>query len=81
MHFFVPAPTMKLIEVIPGLLTNDEVKKIAWDISIALGKTPAMAQDTSAFIVNRLLVPMWNEAMFLVMEGTEPKDVWNGKAF
>ena len=75
MHFFVPPPVMKLIEVIPGLLTSGETEKTAMEVSAAFGKTPVKAPDSSAFLVNRLLVPMWNEAMFLVMEGNEPKDI------
>ena len=77
MHFFVPPPAMKLIEVIPGLLTSEETTKTALETSIALGKTPIKAPDTSGFLVNRLLVPMQNEAMFLVMEGASPEDVDN----
>lgn len=75
MHFFVPPPVMKLIEVIPGLLTSAETENMAMEVSKAFGKTPVKAPDSSAFLVNRLLVPMWNEAMFLVMEGNEPKDI------
>lgn len=75
MHFFVPPPVMKLIEVIPGLLTSPETEETAMKVSEAFGKTPVKAPDTSAFLVNRLLVPMWNEAMFLVLEGNNPKDI------
>lgn len=75
MHFFVPPPAMKLIEVIPGILTSSETIQTAMDVSAALGKTPIKAPDTSGFLVNRLLVPMQNEAMFLVMEGNAPEDV------
>jgi 3-hydroxybutyryl-CoA dehydrogenase len=75
MHFFIPAPVMKLIEVIPGLRTTKETFDQAFEISKKLNKTPIKAPDTPAFLVNRLLVPMWNEAMFLVMEGNEPKDI------
>jgi 3-hydroxyacyl-CoA dehydrogenase len=77
MHFFVPPPAMKLIEVIPGLLTGEETVNAAMEISASLGKTPIKAPDTSGFLVNRLLVPMQNEAMFLVMEGNSPEDVDN----
>ncbi|HBF39713.1 MAG TPA: 3-hydroxybutyryl-CoA dehydrogenase [Firmicutes bacterium] len=75
MHFFIPAPVMKLIEVIPGIRTSQDTFDEAFDISRRLNKTPIKAPDTPAFLVNRLLVPMWNEAMFLVMEGNEPKDI------
>lgn len=75
MHFFIPAPVMKLVEVIPGLRTSDETYATIRDLALGLGKEPVKAPDSAAFIVNRLLVPMWNEAMFLVMEGSEPKDI------
>lgn len=77
MHFFVPPPAMKLIEVIPGLLTSEETMATAFETAVAFGKTPIKAPDTSGFLVNRLLVPMQNEAMFLVMEGNSPEDVDN----
>jgi 3-hydroxybutyryl-CoA dehydrogenase len=75
MHFFIPAPVMKLVEVTPGLRTSDETYEQIRNLSIGLRKTPVKAPDTSAFLVNRLLVPMWNEAMFLVMEGSKPEDI------
>lgn len=74
-HFFIPAPVMKLVEVIPGLQTSEDTFKKAMDFAEEINKTPIKAPDTSAFLVNRLLVPMWNEAAFLVMEGNEPKDI------
>lgn len=77
MHFFVPAPAMKLVEVTPGLLTSEETTKTAIEAAIAFGKTPIKAPDTSGFLVNRLLVPMQNEAIFMVMEGNNPEDVDN----
>ena len=75
MHFFVPPPAMKLIEVIPGLRTSEETRESAMEVSRRMGKTPVLAPDSSAFLVNRLLVPMWNEAMFLVQEGSRPEDI------
>lgn len=74
-HFFIPAPVMKLIEVIPGLQTSEETFRKAMEFAKEINKTPIKAPDTSAFLVNRLLVPMWNEAAYLVMEGNEPKDI------
>lgn len=74
-HFFIPAPVMKLIEVIPGLQTTEETFRKAMKFAEEINKTPIKAPDTSAFLVNRLLVPMWNEAAYLVMEGNEPKDI------
>lgn len=75
MHFFIPAPIMKLVEVIPGIATSQETFQMAMEISEFIHKTPIKAPDTSGFLVNRLLVPMWNEAAFLVMEGNDPADV------
>lgn len=75
MHFFIPAPVMKLIEITPGLRTSQETVDATMSLSRSLGKTPVKAPDSPAFLVNRLLVPMWNEAMFLVMEGSEPADI------
>ena len=74
-HFFIPAPVMKLIEVIPGLQTSQETFMKAMEFAKEINKIPIKAPDTSAFLVNRLLVPMWNEAAYLVMEGNEPKDI------
>lgn len=75
LHFFVPASVMKLIEVIPGLCTSGETKSSCIDFAERIGKTPILAPDTPGFTVNRLLVPMWNEAAYMVMEGGEPKDI------
>jgi 3-hydroxybutyryl-CoA dehydrogenase len=75
LHFFVPASVMKLIEVIPGLLTSEQTLQKSTEFAADINKTPVKAPDTSAFLVNRLLVPMWNEAMFLVQEGNDPKDI------
>ena len=77
MHFFVPAPLMKLIEIIPGINTSEETVNAAFDFAKSFGKIPVKAPDTAAFLVNRLLVPMWNEAAFLVMEGNKPEDIDN----
>ena len=69
MHFFNPAPVMKLVEVIAGLNTTDEmvaaVKKIAEDI----GKTPVQVNEAAGFVVNRILIPMINEAVGIYAEG------------
>ena len=75
MHFFVPASVMKLVEVIPGLCTSDSVKESCMAFAQSIGKTPILAPDTPGFTVNRLLVPMWNEAAYMVMEGVNPKDI------
>jgi 3-hydroxybutyryl-CoA dehydrogenase len=75
LHFFVPASVMQLVEVIPGLLTSQQTLQKGMDFAKDINKTPVKAPDTSAFLVNRLLLPMWNEAMFLVQEGNDPKDI------
>ena len=77
MHFFIPAPVMKLVEIIPGINTSSETFNFVKDVSDKLNKISVTAKDFPGFIVNRIFVPMWNEAMFLVMEGVEPKDIDN----
>lgn len=75
MHYFVPAPIMQLVEVIKGLKTDEEVFTTTMDLAQALNKSPVPAPDSPGFTVNRIFVPMWNEAMFLVMEGEKPEDI------
>ena len=70
-HFFVPPPAMKLLEIIPGILTSEATEKAAFDFAEVIEKTAIKAPDTSGFLVNRMLVPMQNEAIFLAMEGNE----------
>ncbi|MCL2865453.1 MAG: 3-hydroxyacyl-CoA dehydrogenase NAD-binding domain-containing protein [Lachnospiraceae bacterium] len=77
MHFFFPAPIMKLVEIIQGCRTTDDAAKRAAAFARELGKTPAMAPELPGFLVNRMLVPMQNEAAYLVMEGADPIDVDN----
>ena len=74
-HFFVPPPAMKLLEVIPGILTSEATEKAAFAFAEIIEKTAIKAPDTSGFLVNRMLVPMQNEAIFLAMEGNDPKDI------
>ena len=69
MHFFNPVPVMKLVEIIRGLQTSEETFKIAWDTAVALGKTPAGIKDSPGFAVNRLLLPLVNEAFYVLQEG------------
>ncbi len=69
MHFFNPAPVMKLIELIKGSETSDETMALARDLSLRLGKEPVVVRESAGFVVNRLLVPMMNEAFNLLMEG------------
>lgn len=69
LHFFNPVPVMKLVEIIPGLATSAETRARARDFAQALGKTPIVSEDSPGFIVNRILCPMLNEAIFALGEG------------
>ena len=69
MHFMNPVPMMKLVEVVRGLATSDETYRITEDLAQKLGKTPVLANDYPGFIVNRILMPMINEAVYCLMEG------------
>ncbi len=69
MHFFNPVPLMHLIEIIRGLGTSDETYETARELAQQLGKEPVKVGDFPGFAVNRLLVPMINEAAYCVMEG------------
>jgi 3-hydroxybutyryl-CoA dehydrogenase len=69
MHFFNPAPVMKLVEVIPGLSTPADVVERVSDIASALGKTPVEVKESAGFVVNRVLIPMINEAVGILAEG------------
>lgn len=76
MHFFNPVPVMKLVEVINGLETSEEVTKTVMKLSEKLGKSPVSAEDSPGFVSNRVLMPMINEAIFCVHEGVaNPEDV------
>ena len=69
MHFFNPAYVMKLVEVTRALTTSDETFRTVYDLAARLGKEPVEVQDSPGFVVNRILVPMMNEAAFLLAEG------------
>ena len=69
MHFFNPATVMKLIELIRGIDTSDETFNIIKDLSIAIGKDPIEVNDSPGFVVNKVLIPMINEAACVLMEG------------
>ena len=69
MHFFNPAPVMKLVEVIAGLNTPDSVVETIKEISVAIGKTPVQVNEAAGFVVNRILVPMINEAIGIYADG------------
>jgi 3-hydroxybutyryl-CoA dehydrogenase len=76
MHFMNPVPVMKLIEVIRGLKTSDEVFATIEDLSKKLGKVPVSVNDSPGFVANRILLPMINEAAFTLYEGiASPKDI------
>jgi 3-hydroxybutyryl-CoA dehydrogenase len=68
-HFMNPVPLMQLVEVIRGIATNDTTFQAALDIVKRVGKTAAYAEDFPAFIVNRILLPMINEAVYTLYEG------------
>ncbi|RNB82008.1 3-hydroxybutyryl-CoA dehydrogenase [Brevibacillus fluminis] len=69
MHFMNPVPVMKLVEVIRGLQTADEVYQLVEDLSRKMGKVPVTVNDFPGFISNRILMPMINEAIYCVYEG------------
>jgi 3-hydroxybutyryl-CoA dehydrogenase len=74
MHFMNPVPVMKLVEVIPGLATSDDTLKITWDLASKFGKTPVKANDYPAFIANRILMPMINEAIYCLYHDVGTRD-------
>jgi len=69
MHFFNPAPVMKLVEIINGLATSEETFNAVQSLAEKLGKTPVKVSDFPGFIGNRIMIPMINEAIFTLMEG------------
>lgn len=69
MHFFNPAPVMKLVEVIKALQTSEEVVKTVRELTDKIGKTAVDVRDSYGFVVNRVLIPMINEAIFILGEG------------
>ncbi|MGB9662234.1 MAG: 3-hydroxybutyryl-CoA dehydrogenase [Moorellaceae bacterium] len=69
MHFFNPAPVMQLVEVIRGIATSEETYQVICDLVKKLGKAPVTVNEAPGFVVNRLLIPMINEAVYLLMEG------------
>ncbi len=76
MHFMNPVPVMKLVEIIRGLATDDEVFETIRALSHRLGKTPVEVNDFPGFVSNRILMPMINEAIFTVYEGVaEPEAI------
>ncbi|MDR3588431.1 MAG: 3-hydroxybutyryl-CoA dehydrogenase [Negativicutes bacterium] len=79
MHFFNPVPVMKLLEITRGIATTDETLKIAKEVGEKMGKVCVVSKDSPGFIVNRLLDPMLNEAIYLLDEGVASvEDIDNG---
>ena len=70
MHFFNPVPVMKLVEVIPGLATSDATREATVSFAESLGKDVVLSGDEPGFVVNRILIPMLNEAIFVLGSGT-----------
>lgn len=68
MHFFNPAPMMKLVEVIKGMATSDETFNLVQEVAIAIGKDPVKVEEAPGFVVNRILIPMINEAVSILAE-------------
>jgi len=69
MHFMNPVPVMKLVEIIRGIATSDATYEATRQLAAALGKTPVEVRDFPGFVSNRVLMPMINEAIFVLMEG------------
>ena len=69
MHFFNPVPVMALVEIIRGQSASDETHAVITELSRKLGKTPVTVHEAPGFVVNRILVPMINEAAFVLTEG------------
>ena len=69
MHFMNPVPVMTLVELVRGIATDEQTFALTRDLALKLGKTPVAAEDFPAFIVNRILLPMINEAVYTLYEG------------
>ncbi len=69
MHFFNPAPVMKLVEIIRGIATSQETFDAVKELSVAISKEPVEVAEAPGFVVNRILIPMINEASFILQEG------------
>ena len=69
MHFFNPVPAMKLVEIIKGIATSEETKGAIYEISEKIGKSPVEVEEAPGFVVNRILIPMINEAIGVLADG------------
>jgi len=74
MHFMNPVPVMKLVEIIRGIATSDEVYQVIEDMTKTLKKVPVEVNDFPGFVANRVLMPMINEAIFTLYEGVATKE-------
>lgn len=74
MHFMNPVPLMPLVEIVRGLQTSDETCHVVESVAKQLGKTPIVVQDSPGFVVNRILMPMINEAIYCLMEGVAGRE-------
>ena len=74
MHFFNPVPLMKLVEVISGQKTDEKVKETIINLAKEIGKTPVEVEEAPGFVVNRILIPMINEAIGIYAEGVASKE-------
>lgn len=73
-HFFNPAPVMQLVEVIRGQLTSDDTYALAVDFATKMGKTPVGVNEAPGFVVNRMLIPMVNEAIGILADGVATRE-------
>ncbi|MCT4594032.1 MAG: 3-hydroxybutyryl-CoA dehydrogenase [Anaeromicrobium sp.] len=74
MHFFNPVPVMKLVEIIKGIATSDETKEVIVELTKEIGKTPVEVDEAPGFVVNRVLIPMINEAIGILADGVATKE-------
>ncbi|MDD3033315.1 MAG: 3-hydroxybutyryl-CoA dehydrogenase [Bacteroidales bacterium] len=74
MHFFNPAPVMKLVEVIKGQLTSPETQAFVTEVAVKAGKTPVNVNEAPGFVVNRILIPLVNEGVAIFAEGVATKE-------
>ena len=74
LHFFLPAPVMKLIEIVRGMATSEETFQTAKELCVKLGKTPIEAEDTPGFISSRLIFNYMNEGIYALYEGLGTKE-------
>lgn len=80
LHFFNPVPVMRLVEVVRGLRTAPETVATAVGLAERLGKTPVVVNDSPGFVVNRVLMPLINEAIFVLLEGVAEREAIDAAA-